>query len=46
MHVPRPPTVEETAADWLRDGHRFVVATLVERFGSAPPTIQSSTSRP
>jgi xanthine dehydrogenase accessory factor len=34
--VPRPPTAEETAADWLRDGHRFVVATLVERFGSAP----------
>jgi xanthine dehydrogenase accessory factor len=36
MHVPRPPTAEETAADWLRDGHRIVVATLVERFGSAP----------
>jgi hypothetical protein len=27
---------QETATDWLRDGHRIVVATLVERFGSAP----------
>lgn len=31
-----PPTAERTAADWLREGHRVVVATLVERFGSAP----------
>lgn len=30
------PTAEKTAADWRRDGHRVVVATLVERFGSAP----------
>jgi xanthine dehydrogenase accessory factor len=29
-------TAEKTAADWLRDGHRVVVATLVERLGSAP----------
>jgi xanthine dehydrogenase accessory factor len=34
--VPPPPTAEKTAADWLRGGHRVVVATLVERFGSAP----------
>lgn len=30
------PTREKTAADWLRDGRRVVVATLVERLGSAP----------
>ncbi len=30
------PTAEKTAADWLRGGHRVVVATLVERLGSAP----------
>jgi xanthine dehydrogenase accessory factor len=29
-------TAEKTAADWLRGGHRVVVATLVERLGSAP----------
>lgn len=29
-------TAEKTAADWLGDGHRVVVATLVERLGSAP----------
>lgn len=30
------PTAERTAADWLREGHRVVIATLVERIGSAP----------
>jgi xanthine dehydrogenase accessory factor len=34
--VSATPTAEETAADWLRGGHRVVVATLVERLGSAP----------
>ena len=30
------PTAEKTAADWMREGHRVVIATLVERIGSAP----------
>ncbi len=30
------PTAEKTAADWLSEGRRVVVATLVERIGSAP----------
>ncbi len=30
------PTAERTAAAWLREGHRVVIATLVERIGSAP----------
>lgn len=34
--MPPPPTAEKTAAAWLRDGHRVVAATLIERFGSAP----------
>lgn len=30
------PTAESTAARWLREGRRLVIATLVERIGSAP----------
>ncbi len=30
------PTAERTAAEWMREGHRVVIATLVERIGSAP----------
>lgn len=30
------PTAEKTAAEWMREGHRVVIATLVERIGSAP----------
>jgi xanthine dehydrogenase accessory factor len=34
--VSATPTFESTAVDWLRDGRRVVVATLVETIGSAP----------
>jgi xanthine/CO dehydrogenase XdhC/CoxF family maturation factor len=35
------PAVLETAAQWLRDGRRIAIATVVDTWGSAPQPIGS-----